>query len=249
MPTLTDAPRADVHTALSNRAPTPAEYAGFTTYLVVLAGAAQSIARGLDADTLWLLAAALPLGFLLADFISGMVHWTLDTWGTMDTPLLGPAIYHFRIHHIDAAEITRHGWIATVGHTATLAIPPAAAAWLLPVESGSPWSSFLACGAFALAAGISLTNVFHRWAHDLPERVPAFGRALQRAGIILSREHHKVHHTHPFITYYSITTGWTNAALAGIGWWRFLERLVSGATGMVPRKDDLGDNAVKRIAG
>jgi ubiquitin-conjugating enzyme E2 variant len=248
MSTVSETPGTDVHTALSNRTPRPSEYAGFAFFIVAIGVTTLHVAAGIDSGTVWLVAAAFPVGLLASDFISGFAHWTLDTWGNINTPILGTAIYHFRVHHVDPSEITRHGWVATVSYTAVAALLPLAGAWL-PMDAASPWSTFAAGFGFSMALGVVFTNVCHRWAHDLPERVPGVVRLLQRSGVILSKEHHSVHHSHPFTNYYSITTGWTNALLAGIGFWRGMERVVSAVTGMVPRKDDLGDNAVKRLIG
>ena len=66
------------------------------------------------------------------------------------------------------------------------------------------FSLFLCLAAF-------LTNQFHKWAHmDTP---PAFVSWLQEWGVILSREHHDIHHQSPYDTYYCITTGFWNPLL------------------------------------
>src|SRR3954470_432101 len=49
----------------------------------------------------WVPLAAL-VGILLSDFTSGFMHWAFDTWGQVDTPILGAvAIRTFRHHHVD----------------------------------------------------------------------------------------------------------------------------------------------------
>jgi hypothetical protein len=49
------------------------------------------------------------------------------------------------------------------------------------------------------------TNQFHKWAHAEPP--PAFAVWLQRNRVMLSKEHHDVHHESPHDTYYCITMG------------------------------------------
>jgi len=56
------------------------------------------------------------LGFIgaqfLVDYISGMVHWAADTWGTFKTPVFGPVLIGpFRMHHVDPIDIANHGWM------------------------------------------------------------------------------------------------------------------------------------------
>jgi len=72
-----------------------------------LALAAAQLAR---LEPGWVLAAAALAGWLAADLLSGMVHWALDSFGSVRTPLVGPALIRpFREHHADAARRGRHG--------------------------------------------------------------------------------------------------------------------------------------------
>ena len=51
---------------------------------------------------------------------------------------------------------------------------------------------------------------------------------LQRRGVILSREHHDIHHASPYDTYYCITVGFWNPLLDRTRFFERTERLLRG---------------------
>lgn len=174
-------------------------------------------------------------GYVLSDFISGLVHWTFDTWGSPDTPLVGKSfIVPFRIHHVDPKDITRHGFVATNGHNCLASLPTLAAALLMPA---SAWGAFGSAFLLTMCLGIFGTNQFHKWAHE--DSPSAAIRWLQRSGLILGTRHHDVHHAAPYAENYCITSGWVNGTLRRLHFFRLLERGIVAISGSMPRRDDL----------
>jgi len=179
----------------------------------------------------FLAASAFMAGFIAADFTSGVVHWLADTWGSPDLPIVGRALIRpFREHHVDPKAITRHDFVETNGNNCFICIVPVTLTAAL--VSFEDWKGvFAGVLVFSLCLWIFCTNQFHKWSHS--DDPPAFVAVLQRLFLVLPRDHHAVHHTAPFDTYYCITVGWLNEPLHRIGFFRGLERLVCAATGLV----------------
>jgi plasmanylethanolamine desaturase len=192
----------------------------------------------------WLLLSALLLGYLAADFVSGLVHWMGDTWGSTDMPVLGKAfIRPFREHHVDEKAITRHDFVETNGNNCLISLPVAVLAVALP--QSSPGQVFVSACLGAMIFWVMATNQFHKWSHmDEP---PALIDFLQRVHLVLPPAHHQIHHTAPFNKYYCITVGWMNKPLLMIGFFPALECLITWATGAIPRKDDIGTEAALEL--
>jgi hypothetical protein len=219
------------------------EIASIVVFAATMAWLVADIAPWLG-KTPFLGAAAIMLGFLAADFVSGFVHWMADTWGTPDWPIIGKALIRpFREHHVDAKEITRHGFVETNGNNCFVSIPAAAGAALLP--DGTAWT-FLAVMTFAMCLAIFGTNQFHKWAHmDAPPKIVGL---LQRANLILPPDHHAIHHSAPYAKYYCITVGWLNEALFRLRFFQTLEKMISHVTPLIPREDDIGKRAALVVA-
>jgi sterol desaturase/sphingolipid hydroxylase (fatty acid hydroxylase superfamily) len=209
------------------------ELLGIATFLVLAFLIAGDVYRGqANFDYLWLLPILALLAYLAADLVSGFVHFLADNFGSADTPIIGPGfIGPFRDHHVDPKGITRNDFIDTNGNNSLVSIPPMLLVWLL-VPTGTTVAGYL-FGAFFLflCLAVFLTNQFHKWAHA--ETPPAFAVWLQKKGVILSKEHHDVHHEGPYDTYYCITVGIWNPLLDRIRFFeraeRILRRLVPGA--------------------
>ncbi|XP_053200347.1 plasmanylethanolamine desaturase-like [Panonychus citri] len=180
-------------------------------------------------------------GIIAADFISGLVHWSADTWGSVELPLVGKAfIRPFREHHIDPTAILRHDFIETNGDNFMSIIPALIylAIYFNYNDSKSIGTNYNSlCFIFLLAIFIASTNQIHKWSHTyfgLP-RIVVF---LQDIHLILPRKHHRTHHISPHESCYCITTGWLNYPLDYIYFWYWLELTISSLTGHKPREDD-----------
>jgi plasmanylethanolamine desaturase len=186
----------------------------------------------------WALLAGFMVGWVGADVVSGVVHWLADTWGTLDTPLVGKALLRpFREHHVDQQAICHHDFIELNGANCFISLPAIAVGFLLPLATGSAWATFLGAALFSLVTWVFVTNMVHAAAHaDAP---PKLVQLLQRMKLILGPEHHALHHASPYAKHYCITTGWMNHPLDRIGFFRTLEHWVTRLTGAVARQDDL----------
>jgi ubiquitin-conjugating enzyme E2 variant len=199
------------------------EHVSIAAAAALLALEAAAVARAVEPGDLGLLAAAFLAALLLADLVSGTVHWIGDTFFETTTPILGPAfVANFREHHRDPQAIVRHGFAERNGSNALAIVVPL----LLARAATPPEASGMALGAHAfllfLTIGSCATNQIHMWAHR--ERVPRFVRSLQRARLILSPEHHDGHHRGDFRRCYCVTTGWLNPALDAMAFWERSER-------------------------
>jgi len=237
--------RPDLAPGAGPRTPAVQEYVGLFAFFALCG----LITRRLDTPDLalsrWLLVLPAAVGFIASDFACGVVHWAFDTWGSPTTPLLGVTfIIPFRVHHTDAKEITRHGFVATNGHNCLAACPLLAAALLIPVDRVTGVLATVSILFFCL--GGFATNQFHKWAHE--DKVGPVVGFLQNHGIILGREHHAIHHASPYLTHYCITTGWMNPVLGRTQFFRRLERLITAVTGAEPRVDDLKPEIVLKQA-
>ncbi len=161
---------------------------------------------------LWVVPLTALLGYLAADFASGVVHWLGDTYGTEETPVLGEGfVKPFREHHVEPEGICHHDFVEVNGNNSIVL-----ALYMVPVaivlsDPTQLWQFLFLSASIFFTLGIFMTNQFHKWSHE-PDP-PSYARTLQKMNLILPSDHHDVHHTAPFDTYYCITCGWMNPIL------------------------------------
>jgi plasmanylethanolamine desaturase len=168
-----------------------------------------------------------PVAWILADFVSGLVHWFADTYGADDTPLFGPwLIKPFRQHHQYARDICTHNLVLTIGNSCTVAAPFQAGVLylLLSDEEVSITKAALAFVFNLFAMAMVATNILHKWAHA--EKTNWLISRFQSSRVFLSPAHHNLHHTNPFDSNYCITNGWLNPLLERIKFFRRLDSVV-----------------------
>ena len=182
------------------------------------------------------------LAILVADFISGVVHWAADTWGDIDWPIVGRTIIQsFRMHHVDQKGITQHNFLETNGDVAIVVVLVQIVGYLFLTFV---YSSYFLMSFFGFLTFVGFfTNQIHKLAHQ--DRVPKIVAFLQRYDIILSSEHHTLHHTAPYTKHYCITFGWMNSFLLWIRLFPFMEYNITYFTGAVPRDDGVDETLSK----
>ena len=161
--------------------------------------------------------------WLLADFVSGVVHWAEDSYGTPSTPVIGRwVVAPNLLHHRDATAFVRKSWIASSWDLAAIgAMILAAAAWAGGLTGHVVLFALLGANA----------NQIHKWNHMRRSSVPLAIRLLQRLYLLQSPRHHAWHHRGAKNSHYCVITELLNPVLDRLGWWRLLEKWLEPVLG------------------
>ena len=153
---------------------------------------------------------------LIADFITGFVHFLLDQYGSPESRFFKNAIKINLSHHDNPRlmlersywELTKDSW-----KIAFVVMP------LATLFFGFYWEL-----AFVLIVG-SNTNIFHKWSHAKRSEKPKFIHFLQKMKLLQGKHQHVQHHRKPFDTYFCIITNFWNPILEKIYFWEGVIRL------------------------
>eukprot|EP00903_Cladosiphon_okamuranus_P020326 g18649.t1 len=189
-------------------------------------------------EALWTAAGAF-MGYMMADLVSGVFHWSVDNFGDRQTPVFGTVIEAFQGHHVSPWTITYRPFENNVHKIAYAVLP-----LLLLLRLVNPGPAGVALGTTFLVGSL-MSNEFHRFAHMT--NPPALVRALQEVGLIVSRREHGRHHSSPFEEKYCIVNGICNGPLDRFRVFRLLEKVVYQLSGVEPMAWKL-DPSVKEVA-
>lgn len=154
-----------------------------------------------------------------------MFHWSVDNYGSLQTPVVGSVCAAFQGHHTAPWTITFRSFCNNLFKVAKGTVP---ALTLLAV---SPCNAETRLFLTLFVNWWLLSQEFHKWSHM--RSPPAAVRALQDWGVILSRREHGRHHSEPFDSHYCILTGVCNPLMDRSGLFLFLEHIVLALTGTI----------------
>jgi len=180
-------------------------------------------------------------GYLAADLLSEIYHWSIDNYGSKDTPIVGKQIDGFQRHH-------RYPWTITYRQLCNNISPICFAS--LPfsfLAAATHPGALIEIWSIVACVFILFSQQFHAWAHCKRSDLPTAVRLLQHLGLLVSTKMHCQHHRHPFNINYCIVSGIWNPPLDRYGLFTKLELLIFDRTGIKPRSWNV-DNEVREAA-
>jgi ubiquitin-conjugating enzyme E2 variant len=176
----------------------------FVAFAVALGrGVVAEVADRVSVPIVLLIVGVILAAYAVADLASGVVHFLLDNFGSPETPVIGQKfVKPFRDHHVDPMAMTQGDFVAVNADNVFVCLPLIIPAFYFLDTGEHPYAGVFVVG---LVAGVIMTNQLHKWAHMAT--VPRMVSAAQRRGIVLSKEHHSVHHSGTYDRNYCITWG------------------------------------------
>ena len=166
--------------------------------------------------------AGMAAAVLLADFVSGVVHWAEDAYARFKPqrrlPLINTIALDNALHHCRPRDFLARGWWASSWDLVLLGtLVLAGACWLDRMSAAVLLFVLLAVNA----------NQIHKWTHRNPRENPWLVTRLQRLYLLQTPRHHGRHHQGEKNSHYCVVTNFLNPLLEEVGFWRRLERLLN----------------------
>jgi hypothetical protein len=162
---------------------------------------------------------------LLADFVTGFVHWMEDSYWSLETPILGKWIVNANLaHHKNGQAFLQKTWFESSWDLLIAGIVLVIAAFFFHKLNWEVW-------LFAII--IVNANQIHKWAHITRyENKPKIIGWLQKMYVLQRTSHHGQHHRKPNNSHYCTVTNVLNPVLDRVKFWRGLEYIFGSKANM-----------------
>ena len=163
------------------------------------------------------------IAYLCSDFLTGLLHFLLDNFGSTTAFWIGPnLIKPFREHHNDPKSILEHDFLEVNGNSCLMGL--VVLTLFITFTEISASNLYVLSFTLSLILFMVLTNQIHKWSHlNYP---PYLIDRLQKYNLILNPNHHNIHHSYPFNKYYCITNGWLNPLLTQLNFFEKFKQLI-----------------------
>lgn len=164
--------------------------------------------------------------WVIADFGSGVLHFSVDNYGNGRTPVMGSIIAAFQGHHSAPWTITQRGFCNNVYKLCT---PFGVVPMAVITAIAGPFTAFF----FTLFCCFEiLSQEFHKWSHMTKGECPDWVNWMQSTGLSVDRKPHAQHHKEPYDGNYCIVSGICSKPLDESGFFRRLEHLIYNINGV-----------------
>lgn len=138
------------------------------------------------------------LAYISTDFINGIIHMYMDN-NTNYTSIFGPFIAAFHMHHKNPQYKIRHPIIVYIVESGTKLWLALYLVILIYLQYTMHLQLYI--NLFLVSIGImsSFAEVSHYWSHV--ENNSSIIQKLQNSRVLLSQDHHRLHHTKDNINY------------------------------------------------
>lgn len=171
------------------------------------------------------------IGFILADIVTGILHWLEDTYLSycINIPILSNISKDNELHHYFPRSILAYSYIEHI----TYSLPFSIIAFTLILLLNKKFVFkhiyiFISFFVFSISS-----NILHRFSHMRDCEKSNVLKSIQKTGILCSHDHHSKHHENN-LEKYCVISEYNNYILDNINFWRTLEYLIYMITGLKP---------------
>ena len=167
-------------------------------------------------------ACAVLAAVLLADFVSGAVHWAEDAYARYKprrrVPLINTIALDNDLHHRRPRDFLVRNWWQSSWDLALIGSVLLLAAWAI---------GHLSCALLVFVVLTVNANQMHKWTHRNPRENPWWVTQLQRVYLLQTPRHHARHHSGDKNSHYCVVTNFLNPLLEEVSFWRRAEKVIA----------------------